>query len=207
MSSATTRNCACAVHPPGTPRGTPRAAVLKGTLHTADQRLAASLASGNATWAAPITDLGVLGAFGAAPTQAGDIRTTKTQQCAAYGPMSSHLGHTTRHTRIHGAWNGRCVGGHLRAPKGGHMTCPVQLRMCGAPTRHTMRHTTRFGALDRIARRRSAPSGAGGLRQRRAGRPKLQDFGGLWGGLSGRRLHARATSEPLHRGLVGRRGP
>ena len=77
--------------------------------------------------------------------------------------------------------NCRCVGGRMLAQKGGHATCEVQPRMRGRAHRQTTRHTTRCGALGRIARRRSAPSGVVGFRQRRAGCPKLQIFGAVWG--------------------------
>ena len=47
--------------------------------------------------------LGPLGAFGAAPTRTGGIRTAKTQRYGAYGPMGSSQGHMRRHARVHGA--------------------------------------------------------------------------------------------------------
>ena len=108
--------------------------------------------------------------------------------------------------RVHGASEPSVRGGAHACTKGGHATCKVQRRMRGWAHRHTTRHTTRCGAVGRIARRRSAPSGGVGFRQRRAGCPKLQILG-LLGGLSGRRLHARATSEAQQRDGVGRMGP
>ena len=149
------------------------------------QCVAVFLASGNATWAAQIEILGCLGAFGAAPRRTGDIQTATTRRCGAYGPMSSRLGHTRWDLRVHGASEPSVRGGPHACTKGGHATCKLQRRMRDVPTRHTTRHTTRFGALGRIARRRSAPSGVGGLRQRRAGRPKVQILGAFWGGFWG----------------------
>ena len=118
------------------------------------QCVAVFLASGNATWAAQIEILGCLGAFGAAPTRTGDIQTAASEPSVRGGPHA-------------------CT-------KGGHATCKLQQRMCDVPTRHTTRHTTRFGALGRIARRRSAPSGVVGFRQRRAGRSNCR-FWAFWG--------------------------
>ena len=119
--------------------------------------------------------------------------------------MSSRLGHTRRHLRVHGASEPSVRGGSHACTKGGHATCKVQRRMRGRAHRHTTRHTTRCGALGRIARRRSAPSGVVGFRRRRAGCPKLQILGCL--GLLGRRLHARATSEPQKPRSFGAYGP
>ena len=144
------------------------------------QCVAVFLASGNATWAAQIEILGCLGAFGAAPTRTGDIQTATTRRCGAYGPMSSRLGHTRWHMRVHGASEPSVRGGPHACTKGGHATCKLQRRMRDVPTRHTTRHTTRFGALGRIARRRSAPSGVVGFRQRRAGRSNCR-FWAFWG--------------------------
>ena len=135
--------------------------------------------------------LGPLGAFGAAPTRTGDIRTATTQRCGAYGPVSSRLGHTRWHMRVHGASEPSVRAGSHACTKGGHATCKVQPRMRGWAHRQTTRHTTRCGALDRIARRRSAPSGVVGFRRRRAGCPKLQILGPLGGFRGGAYTHGR----------------
>ena len=110
----------------------------------------------------------------------GNIQTATTRRCGAYGPMSSRLGHTRWHLRVHGASEPSVRGGPHACTKGGHATCKLQRRMRDVPTRHTTRHTTRFGALGRIARRRSAPSGVVGFRQRRAGRSNCR-FWAFWG--------------------------
>ena len=146
------------------------------------------------------------GAFGAAPTRTGDIRTAKTAivrggRAHELAPRPHKVAHArTRRLGTVGACGVACL------HQGGHATCKVQRRMRGWAHRHTTRHTTRCGAVGRIARRRSAPSGGVGFRQRRAGCPKLQILGCLGGFRGGAYTHGRLLNRNNRDG-AGRMGP
>ena len=109
-----------------------------------------------------------------------DFRTAKTaivrrEWAHELAPRPHKVAHArTWRLRTVGAWGVACL------HQGGHATCKLQRRMRGQAHRQTTRHTTRFGALGRIARRRSAPSGVVGFRQRRAGRSNCR-FWAFWG--------------------------
>ena len=148
-------------------------------MHAADRRLAASLASGNAARAAQNCRFWALwGLSGGAYTHG---RHPNRNNATVWGVWAHELAlrpHKVAHART---WRLGTVGacGVACLHQGGHVSCKVQRRMRGRAHRHTTRHTTRCGALGRIARRRSAPSGVVGFRQRRAGCPKLQILGPL----------------------------
>ena len=106
------------------------------------------------TWALPkfqVLGLRLLGAFRAAATHTGSIRTTKTQRCGADGPVRSRLGHMRWHRHAHMAPQNRQQVGPGVMSFTGRTTFEVQQRMCGVPGRPTTgpRHSASYahGAL------------------------------------------------------------
>ena len=114
-------------------------------MHAADQRLAASLASGNAARAAQIADFGLFGGLSGRRLHARTFGPHKPRLFRANAPMSSRLGHARWHMRVHGASEPSVCGGHMCAPRGAcNMRSATAHAGSGPLAHHAAHHTLQF---------------------------------------------------------------